>query len=575
MVTEVNGFIDTCTVKISSSYFNIIPEIFSDSAYIEHGTTETIYLWTEPINSYCSEMEYPYTYTAEIIKGGEYGELIDQYRDIRGDEIEGIEQWYGYSDINFEANGIEPLKQDTIIIKFSTSIPEIDSVLFELIVAPSSFVVTVVPENISAGESAQIIIKKRNPDGTLSDYSPEQKFEIGMLDGCILGNLIANGDSLKYFPEIGLPIYFLADTTADSGTVRVRVGLIGSGGGGTAGNILTNSSVIKSRKIDEIRKELKTKASKEIKPEKDVKNNSTILNSTEEAYCDIFEITWETQKDVQIYIGDDCGNPDWACPEELKIPSFDVKEIYCTNGTFEQSAYIKYFCEEDERRWGFFKPLYTYQDFNVETCYNKTEKSWQFNFIEKIFLDAYLAFCPTCITKEGKVIIEEEEEIKSKIPENEICNALDDFEKQKEYGAIVKYKIKKATMTHERVHKEDFFYAISEVLYNYPKEENEKYISKYTKPGWSCKDCPTQQKADDKTGDYLREKLQDFLSELKTVYAEKTGANDEEKRKEYEKKCWDDRSEVQTDIKNYITKLNDRLTEINKNRSKSNKIKCN
>jgi len=124
-------------------------------------------------------------------------------------------------------------------------------------------------------------------------------------------NLIANGDSLKYFPETGLPIYFLADTTADSGTVRVRVGLIGSGGGGTAGNILTNdpdSSNAKVYRINEIQKELKQRLSKEVKPEKSLNKNTTNLNTSEDANCPIFEITWETQKDVQIYVGDECEN---------------------------------------------------------------------------------------------------------------------------------------------------------------------------------------------------------------------------------------------------------------------------
>lgn len=99
----------------------------------------------------------------------------------------------------------------------------------ELIIKPDSFVVTLDPPEVYPGDTVQVKIQKRNADGTLSDFPPEQTFEIAKLDGCMLGNILAEGDSGAYFYNVTQPIYFAAadslvgDTT---GTVLLRVGVI-------------------------------------------------------------------------------------------------------------------------------------------------------------------------------------------------------------------------------------------------------------------------------------------------------------------------------------------------------------
>jgi hypothetical protein len=92
-----------------------------------------------------------------------------------------------------------------------------------------SLYVSIEKDTIYYGDSAQVIIKKRNPDGTLEDFPPTQKFEIAKLEGCMAGD-IKVGDSLgTYFNNVSLPIYFMAADSIDddsTGIIKLRVGLV-------------------------------------------------------------------------------------------------------------------------------------------------------------------------------------------------------------------------------------------------------------------------------------------------------------------------------------------------------------
>jgi len=98
-----------------------------------------------------------------------------------------------------------------------------------IVIAWDSLSVKIEPEDVYPGDTVQVVIKKRLPDGTLVDFPPEQTYEIAKLDGCMLGNILANNDSGSYFYDVSQPIYFAAadslvgDTT---GSVLLQVGLV-------------------------------------------------------------------------------------------------------------------------------------------------------------------------------------------------------------------------------------------------------------------------------------------------------------------------------------------------------------
>ncbi|MCA2004603.1 MAG: hypothetical protein LDL01_02300 [Ignavibacterium sp.] len=95
----------------------------------------------------------------------------------------------------------------------------------EVIINKTPIVVEIIPEEISAGDTARIVVKKRQQDGSIVEFPAEQEFEIGMLEGCLLGKLSSGGTDTNYINGATQPIYFIADSSADSGLVKIRVGL--------------------------------------------------------------------------------------------------------------------------------------------------------------------------------------------------------------------------------------------------------------------------------------------------------------------------------------------------------------
>ena len=88
------------------------------------------------------------------------------------------------------------------------------------------FIVEIDPPTISAGDTAKIIPKYVNENGDTVQFTNEQTFELGMLDGCVLGKLSNAGIDTNYFYGITQPFYFIADSSAESGTVLIRAGLV-------------------------------------------------------------------------------------------------------------------------------------------------------------------------------------------------------------------------------------------------------------------------------------------------------------------------------------------------------------
>lgn len=75
------------------------------------------------------------------------------------------------------------------------------------------------------------MIRHRLPDETIEDFDPEQIFEVGMLEGCMAGAILADGETESYFYGVTQPIKFVAaaDVESDTGVVKLRIGLIEGG----------------------------------------------------------------------------------------------------------------------------------------------------------------------------------------------------------------------------------------------------------------------------------------------------------------------------------------------------------
>ncbi len=165
-------------------------------------------------------------YSVEIINGSEYGSLIDPVTNERTKLLTNLSHNWGEVNFDLIADGKTPDTVDSIVIRVSTDLSYIMPKDFVIYINPSPIWVYTDPEIVSASDTAEVIIKKRNPDGTLEDFPVEQTFELSVVDGCINGNIFV-GDSLGvYFSSAQQPIYFAAadSVEGDSGYVRLRVG---------------------------------------------------------------------------------------------------------------------------------------------------------------------------------------------------------------------------------------------------------------------------------------------------------------------------------------------------------------
>ncbi|HUI30829.1 MAG TPA: hypothetical protein VLX91_11470 [Candidatus Acidoferrales bacterium] len=104
----------------------------------------------------------------------------------------------------------------------SKGVKSIDSIR----IFPSPVVVGLVPSEISPGDTAMIVVKNQNPDGTITDFTPDQFFEVGIDSGNAYGTILSQGDTAQYFARRPQPLQFIAvdSISADSEIVGIRVG---------------------------------------------------------------------------------------------------------------------------------------------------------------------------------------------------------------------------------------------------------------------------------------------------------------------------------------------------------------
>ncbi len=143
---------------------------------------------------------------------------------------------FNYSNYTDGCSGWGKSEKSTQITQCPTcNPPELWRTLYEdfatdtLVIKPDSFVVYIEPEECYPGDTVQVVIKKRLSDGTLVDFPATQTYEIAKLEGCMLGNILADNDSGSYFYDVSQPIYFAAADTLvgdTTGTVMLQVGLV-------------------------------------------------------------------------------------------------------------------------------------------------------------------------------------------------------------------------------------------------------------------------------------------------------------------------------------------------------------
>ncbi|HVO74848.1 MAG TPA: hypothetical protein VMT35_12545, partial [Ignavibacteriaceae bacterium] len=271
------------------------------------------YGYTNVECNYCTPLSE--RFSAEIIKGGEYGDLYNYNTGEIGKSLDSMEQYTegpgqscGDSYFSYIADGVTPERVDSIIIRLSCTDAQIPSADKVLIIKPPPIKVTIEPDRIAPGDTAKIIIQKRNLDGTIEDCPPEEIFEIGLVEGCALGNIsfcrLWEGSEYceqgSYFWGVdqSAPIYFVADSSADSGDIIIQAGYIDNWE-----NLLSygktpvsdSTGVIKRSRTD-IMREMKEQA-KSMSAVKETGMSKNMLAPEDSSSCSLNEM--EEQKNVK------------------------------------------------------------------------------------------------------------------------------------------------------------------------------------------------------------------------------------------------------------------------------------
>lgn len=239
------------------------------------------------------------TYNAEIISGNEFGNLLDPNTNEPVQSFSGLYHWFGYAYFDYIADGTPVDSVDSVTIRINMSDPKIPYKDLTLYIKPSPLVVTVEPEFVAPGDTARLIIKKLNEDGTLIDYDTTQTFEVGMLDGCALGMIKIETDSGAYVYGATQPILFIVDANADTGIVKLRVGLIEETGGSSR-SVRNNIYEENIENDKAIKNKVRKIAFEKMMKEKQGNQTTTSPENTESCWGGIASTTIHKKIDIPI-----------------------------------------------------------------------------------------------------------------------------------------------------------------------------------------------------------------------------------------------------------------------------------
>ncbi|MCC6254404.1 MAG: hypothetical protein IT276_05790 [Ignavibacteriaceae bacterium] len=300
------------------------------------------------VSALCSGLPFETRINVEIIKGQKYGSLIDPYTNENTKILTNLDHWFGNVWLDYIADGTSSEDVDSVILKVTTTDPAIAPKEAILIIKPPPIYVYTVPGVVEAADTAEVIIKKRNSDGSLEDFPLGQTFELAVLDGCVNGNILF-GDSLGvYFSDAQRPIYFVAadSVEGDSGVVRLRVG---AELGGSSMKPLTQGDEKNEKLTDEQTRmsELKAGYKKMIEEKKAaVIESKSDLNGEQPSEAPIIEVCYYGSYlyETGYWEGDVVVKQD-ECDEEIVVcDSFEPQK-------FEEVGTITVLGENDTWQW--------------------------------------------------------------------------------------------------------------------------------------------------------------------------------------------------------------------------------
>ena len=429
-----NEYTDEFTFTLISSPYTL--ECYPDNP--ELVLDQGLFLYTYADNACFNDLPSSTLFNAKILSGSEYSFLYDIESEAEGTELNGLTNYYGWLEtLLLVSNGSLPQNEDTVVVEISTTDPDIEPLLVSIPISKPGMMVEFEPSVIAVGDTANIILKKINEDGTTEDFSPYQLFDTYISAGSQFGTF--------WVPEAG-------DTTDEAYYIEQGFKFIANSqftGSSVQATITVSTSPVFSSKITSDKK--MKKAPRTLST---AMMNKTKMPRTAQGGG----IIWG-QGTVTI-TNDDCSSaPQCDGPPTPLTVTFKENP----NSTFGADICPPIKVNQNgttEMVFGITKLVPVTMgkhltDMTVEACYNKAEDHWQFSF-GTVEYDLILDLCQTNIAYGKSHFNYKFVNTVDEISNNDICDAIGDLETAKiypinyRYGAYIFNPI---LLAHERSHK--------------------------------------------------------------------------------------------------------------------------
>ena len=525
---EINGVTHSASVHVFADtyFYSIYPEYYDKSILLGQRFMNTVFA-SPKLNEICTKHELSslVKYNVEIVDGQQFGHLIDPTTKNRVSSLINLNHDNGKLDFEFSADSFDVNGTNNVVLKISTNKATIEPFNVTYHVARAKIQVTFSPPTLAPGDTAKVILKKINDDGTLSDFPADKYFDAQITDGKDYGTFISpeSSDTLDQLLCVYQGFKFIANKKIPASQVQ--------------STIIVNTTLFTASKII---------------PGKDGlnKNVSTVNKSMSK-----LKKTTSTKDDEQLWgmgtvsivnSGGDC----------LKYPCITKDNpISPQIGYNEQPLDISY-CQDNKNRRGGFIGLFgtnkLIQSYNINVCYNSNFDQWQFriNDNNKILFNHQFGICNENLKNmypKPLFSIEDVEQIP--IDKKTVYQAWCDFEKQRNYGASGKiYFIVDVTRTHESIHRQDYEKMIDSVFIAWGIDK--KFLAIRMK-------CSEMNKIADVKKQFskqIEDLLKDFSKKLLDQWLSIIGVNGTRENTSYEKKT-QKKQEVLDVIQLYISYL--------------------
>jgi hypothetical protein len=439
------------------------PLIITEINPYEITTGEETLISVEVFNR-CEPIDPFTTINLEIISGEEFGSFIDPYTDEKVKTITDLYLFWGYAWIDYVADGISSNETAEVKIRISTSSSGIPPKEVTIYIKPPPIYAYTVPEVLGADDSADVIIKKRNPDGTLEDFPADQTFELAVLDGCVNGNFMVGDSISNYFADALQPIKFVTADSLDSevDSVLIRVGTDIEGYMRPIGNIKGEEEkdrIERESRLDTLRAGFeKMIAEKKAEVEKNKIGEEPPIEAPIVTQCALDQSNKEFNFNKNVVVGDECD--DYKCDENYvqHFPAIRLDVVppdyagfdYCNNLPLSAVGVTDLLFDwedsDPEKKGKLLVP------FKVEElCFDEVNNYWNYNIVSKnksefnnvydrwdsFYLRVVSTVCLAAYANSGTdfTLIHTLEELDEKVSVENVCLALQDFEYNRPYAS--------------------------------------------------------------------------------------------------------------------------------------------